>query len=84
MRGMKTNIKTNSNTVLILAILSMVVLGWTAVSNYLLFKDKELRVKAVEGCMNSATYEFVNKDTGVTTLEPKKDSYESCMEDKGY
>ena len=84
MRGMKKNIKTNLNIVLILATLSVVILGWLFSEKYLSFKQKELRIKAVEGCMNSATYEFVNKDTGVTTLEPKKDSYESCMKDKGY
>ena len=46
-------------------------------------KQKELVIRAVEGCMTASTYTFSN-DEGVTTVEPMKDPYERCMKEKGY
>lgn len=62
---------------LFLATLVVVAAAWVKT-------DAFLRIRAVEGCMLASSYKYEDKDKGVTTTEPMKDSYEKCMRDKGY
>ena len=70
--------------IILIVALSAIVLAWLKITDYMVFKEKELRIRAVEGCMTSSTYEFEDTVNNITTIEPKKDIYEKCMKDKGY
>lgn len=68
----------------IITIMSMVVLAWLKLDTFFTFKERELRIRAVEGCMTSSSYKHEDEESKIVTVEPKKDIYDKCMKDKGY
>ncbi|MEK7165780.1 MAG: hypothetical protein AAB874_03165 [Patescibacteria group bacterium] len=64
--------------ILTLGVLTAGIAGWFTV------RQKELRIRAVKGCMTTSTYKLEDKVKGVTTVEPFKDAYVTCIKEKGY
>jgi len=61
---------------------ALALLGGVAVA--FVQSEKYLKIRAVDDCMNAATFTYVDSAKGITTVEPMKDQYETCIKTKGY
>jgi hypothetical protein len=70
--------------ILAIAVVTLAALAWVKIDTDRVLAEKQLKNTAVDGCMTASRYIFNDKDKGVTTEEPMKDSFANCMKEKGY